>query len=319
MLKSDFLRFVLVYIGVAAGLFLLCLIISFICFYKVFYSPKRKPLGEDEYELPPGKIYLPFKDEMYKWMKAVREMPHTDFEIKSFDGLTLRGRYYEYSSDAPVEIMFHGYQGNSERDLCGGVFRAFELGHNALLVDQRAAGRSDGSIITFGINEHKDCLSWVDFAISHFGADVKIVLTGVSMGAATVVMAAGKKLPENVMYVLADCGYFSAKEIIKKVISEMHLPAAVLYPFVKLGARIFGKFDLEEYSPVEAVKNAEIPVIFIHGDADDFVPYEMSYKLWEVCSSKKKLVTIKGAGHGLAYPVDKSGYINALLNFKKEL
>ena len=136
------------------------------------------------------------------------------------------------------------------------------------------------------------------------------------MGASTVLMASTYELPENVVGVLADCGYTSAREIIKKVIREMKLPADLLYPFVKLGARIFGHFDLDEHSPIEAMKKCKLPVILLHGDADDFVPYSMSLENFEACTSeKKRMVTIAGAGHGLAFPADKEKYLTALHEF----
>ena len=306
-------------LGILLGIAFICLLSSYVCFMMVFYSKKRRPCGPDEYDIPSGDIYEMFRDEMIGWIRSVRSMPHEDVSITSFDGLTLRGRYYEQKKDAPIEIMFHGYRGNSERDMCGAVERAFAVGRNALIVDQRASGNSDGHIISFGINERRDCIDWINFAIKKFGNDVRIMITGISMGAATVMMASGEVLPDNVIGVLADCGYTSAKEIIKKVITKMRLPAAVLYPFVKLGARIFGRFDLEQTCPIDAVKRCKIPIIFVHGDNDTFVPYDMSVRLHESCvSDKKVLITVKGAGHGLAYPVDKEGYINKLLELNDE-
>ena len=135
------------------------------------------------------------------------------------------------------------------------------------------------------------------------------------MGASTVLMAAGRKLPKTVIGVLADCGYSSQKEIIKKVIRQLKLPADMLYPFVKLGARIFGKFNLEEITPLEAVKRATVPIIFFHGENDDFVPCQMSRELYEACTSRKKLVTVPEAGHGLSYPVQPQAYLSALREF----
>jgi len=132
-------------------------------------------------------------------------------------------------------------------------------------------------------------------------------------------LAAGEKLPESVVCVLADCGYTSAKEIIKKVIDEMGLPSEIVYPFVKLGAKIFGGFDPDETSPLEAMKKSTVPLIFIHGDNDAFVPCEMSERLYDACASqKKKLVKINGAGHGLAFPVDKELYLSSLREFQEE-
>ncbi len=233
----------------------------------------------------------------------------------SFDGLKLYGKFYEYAPGAPMEIMFHGYRGCAEKDLSGGVQRCFTLKRSALIVEQRASSISEGNVITFGVNEHKDCLAWTDFAVKHFGDDCKIILTGISMGAATVLMAAGKPLPKNVIGVLADCGYTSPKEIIKIVIKQMGLPENLAYFFVKLGAKIYGHFDLDENPPIEAVKNATVPIIFYHGDADDFVPHYMSQQNFDACASKKAFITFENAGHGLSYPSNPPKYFETLREF----
>lgn len=303
------------WIFVSAVLFLLlaALITAFVCFYRIFYSPKRKQT--EEYGVPDGEIYEAYRDVMIGWQKKVQTMPCREVSIRSFDGLMLRGKYYEYHKDAPIEILFHGYHGSAFRDLSGGVIRCFSLGHNALIVDHRASGKSDGHVITFGVKEHRDCKQWVEFALHELNPDAKIILTGISMGAATVLMCADETLPENVIGILADCGYTSAKEIIKKVIREMNLPSDFLYPFVKLGARLFGRFDIDEKSPIEAMKKSRLPVIFFHGDDDDFVPHGMSRKNYEACASEKHFVTISGAGHGLAYPADEKTYLSELAYF----
>ena len=303
---------------VVAVLLLLTLAVSYYCYRRVFYAPPRTPMAADEYEIPPGEIYEVYRDKMVNWMKETRAMPCERVSITSFDGLTLRGRYYEYAKGAPVEILFHGYQGTSERDLCGGVQRCFALGRNALLVDQRASGESDGHIITFGVLERKDCLKWIDFIIEKLGKDTKVLLGGVSMGAATVLMAAGEALPDNVVCALGDCGYSSAKEIIQKIVKDMGLPPKLVYPFIRLGAKLFGHFNLEETSPVKAMETCKIPVILLHGDEDAFVPFEMSEQIYAACKTAKRLVTVPGAGHGLAFPKDEAGYIAALREFEQE-
>ena len=303
---------------VAAVLLFLVLAASLVCFILVFYSGKRKALGPDEYDIPPGKIYEPFREDMIGWIKQIREMPHENIEIKSYDGLTLRGTYYEYATDATVELLFHGYRGNAERDLCGGIERCFALGRSVIIIDQRAGGRSDGHIITFGIREHRDCLSWIDYAIERFGKDRKLIIGGVSMGASTVVMAAGEKLPPNVVCAMADCGYSSTEDIIKKVIVDIKLPVWLVYPFIRLGGMIFGGFDIKKGSPIEAAKRATVPIVFLHGDEDAFVPHDMSVKMHAACQTQTKMVTIKGAGHGLAFPVDRKGYVEALREFERE-
>ena len=293
----------------------LVLLIAYVCFYMAFYVPHHAPVAMDDYSIPEGEIYEPFRESMVKWMKDVRSMPHEDFYITSFDGLKLHGRYYEYTPGAPIELMIHGYRGTAERDLCGGVQRCFKLGRSALVIDQRTSGESEGKVITFGIREHRDCLSWVDFMVEHFGPDVKIILTGISMGASTVLLAAGTPLPPQVKGVLADCGFSSAKAIICKVIRQMNLPPWLVYPFIRLGALIYGGFDLERYSARDAVKSATVPVIFIHGETDDFVPWEMSKENFYACAGRKALISIPNAGHGLCYPIDPKGYLQALKDF----
>lgn len=305
-------------LGVAAALAAITAVIVLICFHMAFYSPKRTPLSSEEYPIPDGEIYEPYRQDMVNWMKEVRAMPRQELSVVSFDGLTLRGKFYCYSPDAPIELMFHGYRGNAERDLCGGVQRCYALGHSALIVDQRACGTSDGSIISFGAKESRDCHTWVEFMIRHFGSDVKIILTGISMGAATVLIAAGSSLPENVIGVLADCGYSSACDIIKKVICDMKLPRNAAYPFVRLAGKLLGGFDIEDASPIKAVQNCTLPVILFHGEADDFVPCEMSKTIHAHCAGPKKLVTIPNAGHGLSYPVDPKTYLQALRDFWKD-
>ena len=312
----EILYTILIIIAVLA---LVALITAYVCFRMTFCARKkdREAYKNEEFPIPHGEIYEAHRENMVKWMKNLITTPHDDLEITSFDGLRLRAKFYEYAPGAPIEILLHGYRGSAKRDLNGGLARCFSLGRSALLVDHRASGESEGKVITFGINESRDVRAWIDLLIEKYGKDRKIIVTGVSMGAATAMIVAGSEnLPKNVVGALADCGYTSAKAIIGKVMREdMHLPPAVFYPFVKLGARIFGHFDIDEFSPVEAMKNAKVPVFFIHGDEDGFVPFSMSEENYEACTARKVLVTIKGAGHGLCYPVDVEGYEKALKEF----
>ena len=304
----------MVFVYILLALAAIVMLTAYICFRMAFYATRNET--NEEFPIPEGDIYLPYRDQMIAWMKEVRQLPREDVTIGSFDGLTLRGKYYEYAPGAPIELMFPGYRGVAERDLCGGVQRCFSSGHSALIVDQRACGESDGNVITFGIRESRDCHSWIAFMLERFGKDVKIILTGISMGAATVLIAAGSELPKNVTGVLADCGFTSAREIIQKVIRQMGLPPKLAYPFVKLGAYLYGGFDLEATSPEEAAKTCSVPVIFFHGEDDDYVPCWMSTVNYQACRSpRKKLVTIPGAGHGLSYPVAPKEYLQALRDF----
>lgn len=292
----------------------IAIVAATVCFFRIFYAFRRKET--EEFPLPKGDIYKPYHPQMIAWMKEIRTLPSCDVEIRSYDGLTLRGKYYEKEIGLPVEILFHGYKGTAERDLCGAVYRCFALGHNALIVDQRGAGRSDGRVITFGVKESRDCLSWIDFVISHIDKDAKIIITGLSMGAATVMTAAGYKLPESVVGVLADCGYTSPRDIIKKVMKDMGLPADILYPFARLGAILFGGFDPDSASPIGSMKKCRLPIIFFHGDADAYVPCDMSKQNYNACVSEhKKLVIAPGVGHGLCFPAATDIYFKEVRAF----
>ena len=306
------------YVLIPLILLLLILGGSCICFLMAFYSPARQEPKTDAERFPPGKIYEPYHPRMREWMDQVEKMPYEPLTITTHDGLTLRGKYYELSPDSPVEILFHGYRGLAERDLCGAVQRCFAVGHSALLVDQRAGGNSDGHVITFGVKESRDVPLWAQAAADRFGADRPVIIGGVSMGASTVMLAAGNPLPPNVVGVLADCGYTTAPAIIKKVIREMHLPAKLLYPLVRLGALLYGGFDPNKANCTKALAKATLPVIFFHGDNDAFVPCDMSHENFAACAAPKRLVTTPGAGHGLCYPADEEGYVAAVRAFDAE-
>jgi len=299
------------------SLIILIILFSYICFLMTFYSKRKKK--QNEYDFPPGKEFEKYHENIILWSKEWDNLPYKKVEIKSKDGLILRGRYFENKKGAPIELMFHGYRGSARRDMSAGIKRAFKVGRNALLVDHRASGESEGNIITFGVKEKDDCLLWIDFVIDKFGSNVRIVLTGISMGAATVMLASSENLPHNVISVLADCGYSSGKEIIEKVIKDMHLPPSLIYPFIRLGGLLFGHFDINKATPIESVKYAKVPILFIHGGNDDYVPFSMSERLFDICTSSKKLVIIPNAYHGLAYPENPSMYINAILEFQKEV
>ncbi len=311
------------YIAIGALLLIAAVLLigSYICFRMVFLRKEDRsaPNDKENIPIPDGKEYEPFRDRMRAKIREARELPYEAVEIKTKDGLTLRGKYYEAHPGAPIELMLHGYRGCYERDLSAGIFRAHRLGRNALLYDHRASGTSEGKVITFGALEKDDCLLWVDYMISKFGDDVKIILTGISMGAATVMLASCEKLPKNVIGVLADCGYTTAEDIIKKVIRDMRLPADLLFPLVRLGARLWGGFDISLADATSALKKTSLPVIFYHGDADGFVPCEMSRINYEACASqKKKLVVIPGADHGLCYMVEPELYERELAEFFSE-
>lgn len=248
-------------------------------------------------------------------IRSFEEIPPEDVYITSFDGLRLHAAYYHVADGAPLDIQFHGYNGNAVRDFCGGNKVSRDAGRNSLVIDHRAHGRSEGKTITFGVKERTDCLSWVEYAVGRFGKDVKISLAGVSMGAATVLMASSLELPENVRAIVADCGYSSPSAIIKKVAKDRGLPPSLVYPFIWLGAFLFGGFRLNEASAAEAVSESRIPILIIHGEEDGFVPCYMAREIYDACASEKKLLTVPGAGHGLSYLADDKLYEKTVNDF----
>lgn len=279
------------------------------------YVPPR--CDEDVFSMPDTEQYNVFRAQSEKMIRDTLSIPYEDVFITSFDGLRLHAKFYAASErKAPVQIMFHGYKSSAERDFCGGLREGIDGGFNVLLVDQRAHGESEGKYLTFGVNERFDCLSWASYAAERFGNDVKIYLYGISMGASTVLMASALPLPKSVSGIVADCGYTSPKAIICSVLRDHHVPAAPVYAVAKLGARLFCGFDLDSASASDALSRSHIPVLFIHGDDDRFVPCRMSRENFEASAAEhKKLLIVHNAGHGLSYMLDRPAYLSALHSF----
>ena len=308
---------------IIAAIFLTLVISLFMIFLRIVYSmvfSKKKKTPEGARELPNTKQYNNVKHKMLELIDMLESTPYETITVKSHDNLRLFGRLYDKGNNNLIEIAFHGYHGHAILDFCGGSFITREGGISTILVDQRSHENSEGSSVTFGLKERYDVLTWTDYAIKRFGKDVKIILSGVSMGAATVLMACELDLPENVVGIVADCPYSSAKEIIMRVTKHKKLPVNVMYFFIKLSARIYAGVDIEETSALEAVKHAKVPVLVIHGDDDRLVPYSMGKKIYDACSSDyKKFLTVHGAGHGLSYFVDTDEYTKTVNEFIKKV
>ena len=161
--KAIFMEWYYIVMIVIASLVLLVLLTSLVCFFMTFYSFRGAKI--DQVFLPDGEEYQRFKPQIIQDIQDARNMNYVEMSITSFDGLKLVGKYYELEKGLPMEIMFHGYKGTGERDLSTGIKRAHLCKRNALVIDQRASGGSEGHVITFGINESKDCLSWVNHCI----------------------------------------------------------------------------------------------------------------------------------------------------------
>ena len=301
----------MIIVWIAAGVLLLSAAALFVV-YDICFSGNKKYMGD---ELPKGEQYVPYHDVIRRCMELVRMEPYEEVSVYSHDGLKLAGKYYHRANGAPLIIFFHGYRCNSLRDGNGIFLYTKTLRYNILLVDQRVHGKSEGKTITFGIKERYDCFCWVDWAMQKFGPEQKIILAGLSMGAATVLMTADMGLPENVKGIMADCPYSSPKVVIRKVIRDMKLPVGITYWLAKTAAKLIGKFDLEETSAVEAVSNSKIPILIIHGDDDRFVPCTMSRECQKAGGDIVELVLVEGAGHGMSHCVDAKKYEEATLTF----
>jgi len=276
-----------------------------------FFSPKE---NREKIPIIKDNQYDPYRSEMKRIFQQLNSRPFERVDITTFDGLQLSGRYYHVKNGAPLDICFHGYRSNPLTDFSGGSELSFDLEHNVLLIEQRAHGKSQGNTITFGIKERQDLLYWVDYAIDRFGPEVNILLYGVSMGGATVLMASQLELPGNVKGIIADCPYSSALEIILYVGKSTPFPNWLIKPFGILGAKVFGGFDLTECTAKEAVKETKIPIMIIHGEADRYVPCEMS----DIVSSNPEMVerhTFPGAAHGISYLVDTPRYRSLVMRF----
>lgn len=291
---------------IALSIILIILLVCINCYRLSFYNERNT----HNFYFPSGDEYKEFKPFMKKLVEEQELVPFEEIYIQTRDKKKLFGRYYHVEDNAIVEIQFHGYKGTGIRDFCGGNKLSRELKHNSILVDQRGHGKSSGSTISFGIKEKYDVLEWINYAINRFGSDVKIILCGVSMGAATILMASELDLPKNVIGIVADCSYSSPKKIIKKVIREdMKLPVNLCYPFVALAGLLFGGFSLNDKGAENAVSNAKVPICLIHGANDTFVPPYMSENIYSNCNSKiKELHLFEKAEHGISYIVNPEKY-----------
>ncbi len=286
-------------------------------FHTCFYSGKTNHL--DPYGPIPGDQGRAMRAQIYQ---ATRHMDDAAFEpvtIRSFDGTALYGRLYRFREGAPVEIMFHGYRSMALRDGGGAFALAQKMGVNLLVPDQRAHGNSGGNVISFGIRERKDCLCWAEYAQARFGAETPIILSGVSMGAATVIMASALPLPQNVCCIVADCPYSSPGEIIRKVCKDRKIPARAAYPFIRFSARVLGGFPLEQCDAITAAGQSRIPILLIHGEADGFVPCEMSRQIYAAGNGNIRLETFPDADHGMSYMVDPARYEAVVSDFLRSI
>ena len=237
------------------------------------------------------------------------EQPLKEVDICSTDGLKLHA--YFYAADQPTRrtvIVAHGY--NSVGNHSGGYARFYHAsGWNVLMPDNRGHGRSEGDYIGFGWPDRLDYIGWIQFILDRQGPDAQVVLHGVSMGGATVLMISGEPLPDAVKAVISDSAYTSAAEILAYQMKRLFkLPPFPLVPMISLVCRIRAGYFFEEASALNQIRKTRLPVLLIHGEADTFVPAEMSRRLYAACPGEKELFLVPGAGHALPLYIDPEGY-----------
>ena len=243
-------------------------------------------------------------------------------DSKDYDHIVIKNRKNEpihslvVKSDEESDkwlICIHGYT-SSPKGMGSYALHYHKRGYNVLLPCLRGHDISEHRSITMGWLDRLDIIDWIQYLSKTYN-NPQIVLHGVSMGAATVLMASSLPLPDAVKAIIADCPYSSPKAIIQKVSSDVKLPPRLAYPFVVIGALVFGKFRLWQSSPVEAVRRTNVPILLIHGDDDRFVPCEMSEEIFDACGSGGQLMIVPGAGHALSYFVDTELYVRTVSDF----
>lgn len=247
--------------------------------------------------------------------KRLAAQPHETVELQSRDGTRLVGHWMPVKHPERIIITMHGWRSAWDNDF--GLVADFFKENNCsvLYAEQRGQGGSGGQYMGFGLTERYDCLDWIDWVNKKTGGKLPVYLCGISMGASTVLMAAGLSLPENVRGILADCGYTSPVDIWKHVAKRARLAYGVYGGPAGRLARKRLSMAMDAESCPQALARSKVPVLFVHGTDDRFVPVEMTYENYKACAAPKRLLIVPGAEHGMSYLVDTKGYETAMKAF----
>ena len=308
---STFFKVLLtVLIILAALLVILILAMPQLVFHFIFGKPKRSTKVPAYYvDTPHYKVSRP-------GFKVLKELPHEEPHLTSRDGLDLHAYYFPAETPSKkFMIGIHGYRSYSRPEFGPYVDFYRSRGYNMLLPDDRAHEPSSGKYIGFGVLDRLDCVDWAKYLVKTYGEDIEIFLHGVSMGGATVLAASGEAdLPPQVKGITSDCGFSSAWEVLRYELKEVsHLPADYLLPKIEKICMKKAGYNFHDYSAIEQVKKAKVPIFFVQGKKDNMVPPFMAEELYEACASKKYLLMVEEAGHGESIAFAPEKYHEAMI------
>ncbi|MCL1828605.1 MAG: alpha/beta hydrolase [Oscillospiraceae bacterium] len=306
----------LIFVAVAAGAVCAAVIIFFCCFIIIFVRFER--FSKKKYTALAKLFVKRYRLMLKKGREWASEQPWQQVSVRAYDGIELKGCRLSKEGSKRTLILFHGYRASSMLDFCCAYEFYSGLGFDILAVDQRAHGDSGGRVICFGTKERNDCKTWADYVCRTTGDDCDVFLGGVSMGGTTVLLAAGSDLPATVRGIIADCAFTSAKDQLEHFFkNRFRVPARPLIGIFDTVLRHVAGFGTEDCSTLEVMKNCKLPVLFIHGAEDRFVPTRMSRENFKACASEKEMLIVPGAAHEEAYIVGTPEYEAAVSDFVK--
>lgn len=309
------MKFLLVIVCIAAAVLLLLFLVCAVVFNQLIWL-KTIPIPKFIYSLIAGNDGPnQYEQEAKKAEKHFKELPLEKLELDP-GGCTLRANLLlPEKSNGMLVIACHGARSSGLGEFAFMADYFYNGGFTVLMPEHRGCGKSDGKFMGYGTHESKDTLLWLDYAKSRF-PDLKIFLLGVSMGGATVLMMSDKIKPGEVCGIISDCAYTSAWEEFKYQLKvSFHLPAFPILHICNLYCRLFAHYSFKDAAPVECVKNANAPVLFIHGKEDDFVPFFMEKQLYEACGAPKEILEVDGAVHARSYYKNSALYERCLNAF----
>ena len=305
-------------IWLVLGSILLLTVLSGIYIFIIGFVRKKDVswLIESEVRKSPFGQYYPHIAAADQWIR--RHKSHS-ITIKSYDGLKLHGLWIPASNPKGTVLLAHGYRSTYLVDFGPALNYYHDLGFNLLIPDQRAHGESEGKLITFGVKEARDMMLWVDYHNAHLAA-VPLILSGLSMGASTVIYMTGLNLPGNVKGIIADCGFTSPAEILGTIFRKVtHLHALPALLVTELLARTIAGISLWQCDSRKLLAKCKIPIVMIHGREDGFVPCEMTEQAYRACSSPKQILLVDGADHGVSFIVARERYLSLIETFLNDI